>query len=175
MSEPRLALIVAAASNGVIGRDGGMPWHLPADLKYFRRVTMGKPVLMGRKTYESIGKPLPGRENIVVTRDENWTAEGVHVARSAGQALALGRDLAKSAGVGEVMLIGGGQLYSQLLPATGRIYLTELQEVFNGDTKLPPIDWTEWREVSREIHADDPASPCIYSFVIFERAQRAES
>lgn len=169
--QPVLALIVAAASNGVIGRDGGMPWHLPADLRHFRRTTMGKPVLMGRKTFESIGKPLPGRENIVVTRDPAWRVEGVHRVGSAQAGVELGMDLALELGVGEVMLMGGGQLYAELLPATGRIYLTELHRVFDGDTSLPPIDWSEWREVSRDTRSSDPESPCDYSFVVFERAR----
>jgi len=169
VSEPVLALIVAAASNGVIGREGDLPWRLPADLKHFRAITMGKPIIMGRKTYDSIGRPLPGRANIVVTRDLSWSAEGVHVAHDADAAVALGRDLASSEGVGEVMLIGGAELYCRLLPATGRIYLTELHKVFYGDTKLPPIEWSQWREISRERHAGDGESPCDYSFVVYER------
>ncbi|MFV8818663.1 dihydrofolate reductase [Haliea sp. E17] len=169
MSEPVIALIVAATDNGVIGRDGGMPWHLPADLRHFRRITMGKPVLMGRKTFESIGRPLPGRANVVVTRNPGWGAEGVHVANDAAAALARGRDLALAAGVAEVMVIGGAELYRQLLPDTDRIYLTEIHKVLNGDTMLPSIDWHEWREVSRERHANDAENPCDYSFVTFER------
>ncbi len=157
-----LSLIVAAAANGVIGKDNTLPWHLPEDLRYFKRVTMGKPVVMGRKTYQSIGKPLPGRPNIVLTRDGEFAAEGVHVTRSLEQALDLGRNLAAG---GEVMVIGGADLFNAALPFADRLYLTEVHRAYEGDVRFPLPDPAVWREVSREDHQGDPN----YSFVVFEK------
>jgi dihydrofolate reductase len=157
-----LSVIVAVAANGVIGRDNKMPWHLPEDLRYFKRVTMGKPVVMGRKTFQSIGKPLPGRPNIVVTRDTAWTAEGVQVAHSLDQAVRLAEEA--SAG-GEVMIIGGAELFNASLPAAERFYLTEIHREYGGDVFLAVPDLAQWREVSREDHEGDPP----YSFVVLER------
>ena len=120
----RIAFVVATAENGIIGRNGKLPWRLPSDLKRFRQVTLGKPVVMGRKTYDSIGKPLDGRENIVVTRQAGFSRPGVHVASSVEQALALGQELAEGRGVDEVMVIGGAEVYRVALPRAERIYLT---------------------------------------------------
>ncbi len=168
---PRLAVIVAAASNNVIGRDGGLPWHLPADLKHFRDITMGKPMLMGRKTYDSIGRPLPGRTSIVVTRDAGWSAaDGVHVVHSEEQGLALAEELARGQGLEEYMLIGGAQLYASLLPRAQRIYLTRVQVEVHGDACFPALDASAWREVSREDHAADDKNPSAYSFIVLDRA-----
>lgn len=164
-----LSIIVAAASNGVIGRDNALPWHLPEDLRYFKRVTLGKPIVMGRKTYESIGRPLPGRTNIVVTRQPGYRADGLRVTASLEEALALAADIAEIDGAEELMVIGGAELYQAALPLAGRLYLTEVHAAVEGDALLPPIDWTAWREVSREFHRAEGANPFDYSFVVYER------
>ncbi|MCG9065883.1 dihydrofolate reductase [Laribacter hongkongensis] len=142
---PPLALIAACARNGVIGLDNRMPWHLPEDLAYFKRVTLGKPVVMGRKTFESIGRPLPGRLNIVVTRNPGWQAAGVQVAHSLDAALAL----AAAAVPEEIMLIGGAELYRQALPQADVLYLTEIDAEFAGDAFFPEVDLARWR-IDRE-------------------------
>ncbi|MCG9095644.1 dihydrofolate reductase [Laribacter hongkongensis] len=142
---PPLALIAARARNGVIGLDNRMPWHLPEDLAYFKRVTLGKPVVMGRKTFESIGRPLPGRLNIVVTRNPGWQAAGVQVAHSLDAALAL----AAVAAPEEIMLIGGAELYRQALPQADVLYLTEIDAEFAGDAFFPEVDLARWR-IDRE-------------------------
>lgn len=142
---PPLALIAARARNGVIGLDNRMPWHLPEDLAYFKRVTLGKPVVMGRKTFESIGRPLPGRLNIVVTRNPDWQAVGVQVAHSLDAALAL----AAAAAPEEIMLIGGAELYRQALPQADVLYLTEIDAEFAGDAFFPEVDLARWR-IDRE-------------------------
>lgn len=157
----RLSLIVAAAANGVIGRDNKLPWHLPNDLKYFKAVTMGKPVVMGRKTFESIGKPLPGRPNIVVTRDPAWTAPGVTVAHGLDEAIRA----AEGFGAEEVMIIGGAQIFAESFGKADRLYLTEVHAAVEGDVVLTGYDPADWREVGRERHDGDPA----YSFVVLER------
>ena len=142
---PPLALIAARARNGVIGLDNRMPWHLPEDLAHFKRVTLGKPVVMGRKTFESIGRPLPGRLNIVVTRNPDWQAAGVQVAHSLDAALAL----AAAAAPEEIMLIGGAELYRQALPQADVLYLTEIDAEFAGDAFFPEVDLARWR-IDRE-------------------------
>lgn len=154
-----VTLVVARADNGVIGRDNALPWRLPADLRHFKRLTLGKPVIMGRRTFESIGKPLPGRENIVLTRDTGWQAAGVTVA--AGLDTALANDAP------EVSVIGGAQVYAVALPLADRIYLTEVHATPDGDTVLPPFG-PEWQEVAREDHAAEGDQPA-YSFVTLER------
>ena len=142
---PPLALIAARARNGVIGLDNRMPWHLPEDLAYFKRVTLGKPVVMGRKTFESIGRPLPGRLNIVVTRNPGWQAAGVQVAHSLDAALALAAEAVPE----EIMLIGGAELYRQALPQADVLYLTEIDAEFAGDAFFPEVDLARWR-IDRE-------------------------
>lgn len=164
-----LSVIVAAAENGVIGRNNALPWHLPEDLRYFKRVTMGKPIVMGRKTYESIGRPLPGRTNIVITRQPDYVAPGVKVVASLGEALALAEDIALIDGVGELMVIGGAEIYRAALPEAGRLYLTEVHAKVEGDALLPEVDWSSWREVSRESWPASETNPYPYSFVVFER------
>lgn len=165
-----LAIIVAAAENGVIGRDNAMPWHLPEDLRHFKRVTMGKPIVMGRKTFESIGKPLPGRTNIVITRNPAFSADGVEVVSSLQQGLAVAERTARLHAVDEVVVIGGAEIYATALPLADRIYLTEVHASVDGDAVLPAIDWTQWREVSREHHAAQPGQDYAFSFVRYERA-----
>lgn len=166
----QLAAIVAAAENGVIGRDNALPWHLSEDLKYFKRVTMGKPVVMGRKTFESIGKPLPGRTNIVITRNPAFQAEGVRVVSSLDGALQLASDIAVIDGVEELLVIGGAEIYREAIPRADRLYLTEVHASVEGDALLPDIDWSRWREVSRQRHSAEPPNPYDYSFVVYERA-----
>lgn len=165
----KLAVIVAAAENGVIGRNNALPWHLPEDLKYFKRVTLGKPVVMGRKTFESIGRPLPGRTNIVITRAADWCADGVKVVHSLDEALALAADIAVIDGASELMVIGGAEIYRDALPRADRLYFTEVHAEVEGDASLPAIDWSGWREVSRERFEASESNPYDYSFAVFER------
>jgi dihydrofolate reductase len=143
---PDIALIAAVARNGVIGRRGGMPWQLPSDLRHFRALTMGKPVIMGRRTFEGLGKPLAGRTNIVVTRDPSFAAAGVTVAGGVDPALAAGR---AAAGDGnEIMVIGGGSLYAALIGRADRLYISHVDAAPEGDTFFPPIDPAIWEEIS---------------------------
>ncbi len=168
----RLAVIVAAAENGVIGRNNALPWHLPQDLRYFKRVTMGKPIVMGRKTFESIGRPLPGRTNIVITRNPDFTAEGVRVVASLDEALRLAGDIARIDGAQELVVIGGVEIYKASIPRADRLYITEVHASVKGDAFLPEIDWEHWREVGREHHGASDANPYEYSFVVYNRAGR---
>lgn len=158
-----ISFIVAAARNKVIGRDNAMPWHLPADLKYFKRITLGKPVIMGRKTFEAIGRPLPGRANIIVTHDAGYVAADCRVVHSIEEALRAVE------GAGETMVIGGAKLFEQLLPRAGRIYLTEVHDDFAGDAWFPEMDPNQWRETGRIDCPPDEANPHAYSFVVLER------
>lgn len=139
--------------NRVIGREGGMPWHLPADLKHFKSVTMDRPIVMGRRTHESIGKALPGRLNVVVTRDPDYRAEGCRVVHSLNEALL------ECAEWPEVMITGGGQLYREALPHADRIELTEIDADIDGDTTFPELDDSQWREISRVERAPDEKNP----------------
>jgi dihydrofolate reductase len=159
-----ISFVVAMARNRVIGHDNGLPWRLPADLRHFKSVTMGKPIIMGRKTFESIGRPLPGRANIVVTRDPAYQAEGCVVAHSIEAALAAAGDAE------EVMVIGGADFYRQLLPRADRIYLTLIDAEFAGDASFPELDPVQWQERSREDHAPDADNPYPYSFIVLEAA-----
>ncbi|MBL8642289.1 MAG: dihydrofolate reductase [Rhodospirillaceae bacterium] len=164
-----VALIVARAENGVIGVDGKLPWHISEDLKFFKAQTVGKPVIMGRKTYASIGKPLPRRTNIVVTRDKTWTAEGVVVAHDLATALAVGYEDAHRTGADEVMVIGGAEIYAQVLPHARRIYLTEVHRAYDGDAKLN-LDLTGWEETRCAPHKNDKPGEPDFTFVTLERA-----
>jgi len=166
----RLAVIVAATDNGVIGRNNALPWHLPQDLRYFKRVTMGKPIVMGRKTFESIGRPLPGRTNIVITRNPDFTAEGVRVVASLDEALRLGEEIALIDGAQELVVIGGAEIYKASIPRADRLYITEVHASIQGDAFLPEIEWACWREVGREHHGASDANPYEYSFVVYNRA-----
>ena len=158
-----LSLIVAVGEHNEIGQGGTMPWHLPADLRHFKVLTLGKPVLMGRHTFEAIGKPLPGRRNVVVTRNAAYRAAGCEMANSLTDALVL------AAAVPEIMLIGGGELYREALPRAQRIYLTRVHAHFDADTFFPALDPTDWRETAREDHASDARNVHAYSFVTLER------
>lgn len=160
---PILSLVAAMGRDRVIGFGNRLPWRLPADMKHFRSLTLGKPVLMGRKTFESIGKPLAGRTNIVVTQDRRFHPEGVHVTHSIEEALALTQDAR------EVMVIGGASFYGQILPRARRLYLTEIDHAFAGDAFFPPWDPAEWRETTREEHLPDDANAYPYRFITLER------
>ncbi|MFN5744612.1 MAG: dihydrofolate reductase [Methylococcaceae bacterium] len=157
-----ISLIVAMGENGVIGAKNRMPWHLSADLRHFRQITMGKPILMGRKTHQSIGRPLPGRLNIVLSRDQRYSAEGCVIATSLDEAVT-------QAGDQEIMIIGGAALYESFLPLTDRLYLTLIHHSFDGDTFFPKLDWADWRVLQREDIDEDLESGLRYSFLTLER------
>jgi dihydrofolate reductase len=159
----KLSLIAAMAENRVIGHENRLPWHLPADLQHFKAITLGKPVLMGRKTWESLGRPLPGRTNIVITRDAGYVAEGCVVAHSLEEALRAAGEAA------EVMVIGGAQLYRQALPLADTLYLTLVHAEFRGDTRFPAWQPKDWRETARIDHVADDRNPHAYSFITLER------
>ncbi len=159
-----ISLIVAMAENRVIGRGNQMPWHLPADLRHFKSVTLGKPVIMGRKTFESIGRPLPGRRNVVISRNLDWCAEGVESVSSLDAALALVQD------ADEVMIIGGGQLYREALPLAQRLYLTHIElPVSDADTWFPDYSQYQWQLRAEELHDPDEKNPYHYRFETLER------
>lgn len=167
----RIAFVVAVAENGVIGKDGDLPWHLPSDLKFFRAVTMNKPVVMGRKTYDSIGKPLDGRDNIVVSRNPDFRPDGVLVARTIEDALNIARTAAHARGADEISIIGGEEIFKVMLPQADVIYLTEVYARAEGDAYFPEIDDADWREISRERHEAGPNDSADYSFVVLERKE----
>ena len=165
----KLAIIVAAASNGVIGTNNQLPWHLPQDLKYFKSVTLGKPVIMGRKTYESIGRPLPGRKNIVVTRNAEWQVDGVLSVNSLERALVEARkalDNSESSAT-EAMIIGGAEIYRSALPQVDRVYLTRVDVAVEGDAFFPALPEVEWQLVST-LPGDEQAA-LAHQFLIYER------
>jgi len=164
-----VAVIVAQAENRVIGNQNRLPWHLPEDLRYFKRVTMGKPIIMGRKTFESIGRPLPGRCNIVITRDPAWRAEGVVAVSSPQAAIERAAAQAEIDGVDEALVIGGAEIYRQMLPLCDRLYLTQVHAEVAGDAHFPALSDIEWREVGREDHDASEATPYAYSFILLQR------
>lgn len=165
---PVLAIIVAMSDNGVIGDGDRMPWHLPADLKRVKRMTMGKPLVMGRKTYQSIGKPLPGRTTIIVTRDHGFKAEGATVIHDLDEALDAARHVALMDGVDEIFVFGGAEIYRQALNKVKRLHLTEIHVNVEGQTRFPDFDRAEWHETAREDHPAEGIMPS-YSFVTLER------
>jgi dihydrofolate reductase len=161
---PLVSMVVAATENDVIGRDNGMPWHLPDDLKYFKARTMGKPMLMGRKTFESIGKPLPGRTSLVMTRDTSWRGpEEVVVVRSFEEALDWARN------VPELCVVGGAEVFRLAWPHARRLFLTRIHAQIPGDTFFPEIDATEWREIERTEHPADTRHAYSLSFITLDR------
>jgi len=163
MSEPLITLVVAVADNGVIGRNNTLPWHLPDDLKRFKRLTMGKPIVMGRKTFDSIGKPLPGRQNIVVTRDANYRREGVTVVNDVDAALRA------AAPAPEIMVIGGAELFRTLLSRAGRLHLTRVHGNIEGDVVWPALNDPEWKAVERESHTADERHAWPMTFEVWEK------
>ena len=158
-----ISLIAAIANNGVIGKGNTLLWKLPADMKHFRDLTIGKPIIMGRKTYESIGRPLPERVNIILTRDKNYLLEGCIVAHSVDEALQ------KCNGYEEAMVIGGGEIYKLFFPLAKRTYLTSVDHDFDGDTYFPEFSKEEWRETFREHHEPDDKNSYPHTFIVLER------
>ena len=163
----KMSLIVAVSKNGVIGLDNKLPWHLPDDLQYFKSVTMGKPLVMGRKTYDSIGRPLPGRTNIVITRDASWCAPGVEVATSLDDALSLARKACTDSCVDEVMVIGGEQIYRMTIAVADRLYVTEVDTEIAGDAFFPTIDNKQWQRTS--VQLPEVVGSYSYQFVVLDR------
>ncbi|MGB5331193.1 MAG: type 3 dihydrofolate reductase [Woeseiaceae bacterium] len=162
-----ISIIVATSMNNVIGVQGDLPWRLPDDLKRFRKLTLGKPVLMGRLTWESIGRPLPGRQNIVLTRQPEFAADGCDVVASPAAALAAARDAE------EIMIIGGGQIYELFLPKAGRLHVTRVHASVDGDAFFPEIDETSWQLVDREPHDADDVNQFAFEFRTYERTGRS--
>ena len=150
----RKALIVAMSRNRVIGRNNKLPWYLPGDLRYFKQATMGKPIIMGRKTWDSIGRPLPGRMNVVISRNPEWEAPEAQAEIEGGD---------------EVMIIGGGQIYAEALPMVDRIYVTQVHAEVEGDAFFPEVNWDEWEELGREDFSASDNNPYDYSFVVYQR------
>ncbi len=168
MARP-LALIAAVADNGVIGRDNRLIWRLKSDLRRFRDLTWGKPMLMGRKTFESIGRPLPGRETLVLTRGPAFAAEGVHVAHGWDEAVAQAEALAESMGASEIAVVGGADIYALALPHAHRVYLTQVHVAPEGDTLFPSFDRSAFREVQRKDHPPGPDDEHPFTFLDLER------
>lgn len=166
----RIVLVAAVAENGVIGRDNDMPWRLPSDLRHFRAVTMGKPVIMGRKTFESIGRALPGRDNLVVTRNTGFLAPGAELCHSLDAAITKAESLARDRGVAEICVIGGGTLYAAAIDRAARLHITEVKAAPEGAVRFPEIDLSEWREVAREGPIRHEGDSATISFVVYERA-----
>ncbi|MEX0345929.1 MAG: dihydrofolate reductase [Rhizobiaceae bacterium] len=171
MSDPLpVAIVVAISENGVIGKDDWMPWRLSTDMKRFKALTMGNPVIMGRKTFESIGKPLPGRLNIVITRNSEWRAGGVATANSLQEAIELARGKAENAR--EICIAGGGQIYSEALPIADRMHVTHVLAEIDGDTHFPAIDPAIWRSVSSQEVATGEKDSHPTRYVVYERTNR---
>ena len=164
-----ISLVVAVADNGVIGRDGGLPWRISSDLKTFRRITMGKPLIMGRRTFQSLKKPLDGRDNIVVTTNPDYRPDGALMAADFEAALALGRSCAEARGVDEIAIVGGTAVFAAAMPIATRIYKTEVHGSPAGDALFPDVDWSQWREVSREELPQGPNDDYRATLVIFDR------
>jgi len=163
MSRPRLSLIAALAKNRVIGIENRLPWKLPEDLAHFKALTLGYPILMGRKTFESLGRPLPGRRNIVITRNAAYQSAGCEIAASIPAAI----DMCRQAE--EIFFIGGAELYKQVLPLVDRLYLTEVQIEEQGNAWFPEFDRSAFREISRELHTGEKGDPLRFDFVVYER------
>ncbi|WP_299581422.1 dihydrofolate reductase [uncultured Microbulbifer sp.] len=163
-----IALIAAVARNGAIGRENQLPWRISGDLQFFKRTTMGKPIVMGRKTYESIGRPLPGRANIVITRNPNWQAEGVEVVDSLASALELAGGYATETGASELMVIGGAQIYRLAMPRAARLYITEVDAEVAGDAFFPTLN-DSWVEVVRECYPASDKNEYNYALVQYDR------
>ncbi|MDX5422556.1 MAG: dihydrofolate reductase [Hymenobacteraceae bacterium] len=159
-----IAIVVAAAENNVIGKDNGLIWHLPADLRHFKALTMGHPMLMGRKTFESIGKPLPGRTTIIITSQKGYKAEGCAVVHSLQEAIEKGKELDK-----QIYVVGGAEIYRQALSVTDTIYLTRVHHSFDGDVYFPELKEEEWETISKEHHSPDEKNKYSYTFFELKR------
>jgi dihydrofolate reductase len=171
----KISLIVAAAENGIIGRDGAMPWSMPSDLRYFRRITLGKPVIMGRKTFQSIGKPLPKRHNIVISRSAEFLPHDVEVATNLDAAIESARRAAAALGVDEIMIIGGGQVYAATLAIADRVYLTRIQARPEGDATFPALDLGIWQIVAQSTLKPDQDDDFAAETLVFERTSHGSA
>jgi dihydrofolate reductase len=165
-----ITLVAALAENGVIGRDNGLPWRLKSDMVHFRAITMGKPVVMGRKTFLSIGRPLPGRTTIVVSRDGAFAAPGIVVAPSMQAALTVARGDAMRRGAESIIVAGGADLYAQTMPLADRLHITYVHRAVDGDVYFPAIDRSVWQETERDEHAAAAGDEAAFAFVIYRRA-----
>jgi dihydrofolate reductase len=165
----KIVLIAAFAQNRVVGINNALPWHLPEDLKYFKRTTSGKAIIMGRKTYDSIGRPLPNRTNIVITRNSEFKADGVQVVSSLKAAIELAKEVNFINGVDEVMIIGGASIYQESLPVAERLYLTHVHANVEGDAYFPEVDFSQWQESSRDDYSASDKNPYDYSFVVYDK------
>ncbi|WP_449536640.1 dihydrofolate reductase [Ferdinandcohnia sp. Marseille-Q9671] len=161
-----ISLLLAMDKNQLIGKDNDLPWRLPADLAYFKRVTMGHPIIMGRKTYDSIGRPLPGRENIIVTRDKTYHAEGCKVIHSIEEIVTLSENTEQ-----ELFVIGGAEIFKEILPYSDRLYITEIEEEFEGDTYFPAFDKADWKVISKEKGIKDEKNQYDYTFLVYEKVK----
>ncbi|WP_313373521.1 dihydrofolate reductase [Chishuiella sp.] len=159
-------IVVAKASNNVIGAKNDLIWHLPNDLKHFKNLTSGHPIIMGRKTYESLGKPLPNRTNIVITRDSNWTSDGIVKENSLEKAIDTALKIDE-----DIYIIGGGNIYKQAMEFTDILFITEVHHEFDGDTYFPEIDTDDWEEIKRENFKKDEKHPFAYSFVTYQKVK----
>jgi len=168
-TDPKLCLIVAKSRNGVIGKDGSLPWHLSSDLQFFKKTTMNKPILMGRVTYEDIGRPLPGRPNLVLTRDKNFRAAGVEVFNEAFDMIGRGFEIAGLRGENEVMLIGGAQLYASCIKFVDKMYVTEVDAIVDGDAHFPAILAPDWKTVSEKTYPKGRKDDYPFQVKIYER------
>jgi len=165
----RVAMIAAVAQNGVIGRNNELPWRLPGDLPRFKQITLGKPVIMGRATFDSIGKPLPGRDNIVISRDPDLHIEGAAVVATPQAALELAHIIAMDKNLDEIIVMGGGQIYSALLPKADRLYLTRVLADVDGDAYFPVVDLSGWVELSNETVDASAGNPFPFCYVTLDR------
>ena len=170
MPDIRLSLVCALARNRAIGLNNQLPWHLPRDLAHFKAITLGHPIIMGRKTFDSIGRPLPGRRNIVVSRQRDWSRDGIEVVDSLEAAISRAGEFARDLESREIMLIGGASLYEQALPRAHRLYLTEVHADIMGDAFFPRISLDEWQETSREEVIPDENNPIACAFVTYDRS-----
>ncbi len=164
-----ISLLVAMDNNRLIGKDNDLPWHLPADLAYFKRVTMGHSIVMGRKTFDSIGRPLPGRENIIITRNTDYKADWCKVIHSIEEVLEMNQEDK------ELFIIGGAEIFKEVLPHADRLYITEIDAVFEGDTFFPAFPLSEWQKTFSEEGPRDEKNPYDYKFVVYERTSDKEN
>jgi dihydrofolate reductase len=169
MSRLPVVMVAAVARNGVIGVDNGLPWRMRSDLKQFRAATMGKPLIMGRRTYESIGRPLPGRVSIVITRNKTYAAEGVRLVDGLDAALSLADGIARETGAEEIVIAGGATVYAEAMPLADRLLITEIDLEANGDARFPPIDPVLWQAISRKDHPRGEGDDAAFTVVMWAR------
>lgn len=168
----RISLIAAVAENGVIGKNNDLPWKIKSEFQYFKDTTMGRPIIMGRKSFMSLGKPLPGRANIVITRDKTYQAEGARAVHTLDEALALAKDIAAKDGIDEIFVVGGADIYRMALSAADRLYLTEIHMKPDGDIFFPDFDRAAWKETKREFHKALPGEDADYTITVLEKNSR---